>query len=136
MPQGRLGVFAAQPITFLVTHGWELSLKAFLRASGMSERALAGKTFGHRLDNLLSEAERHGLSEHFQMSAEGDAVFDQITYAAERHEARYLNLDRPRIIDFNFKPLIDDGLRFYRAFVGEGDQCGRDWYSAEQQSIP
>jgi len=48
--------------TYLVCRVLELALKAFLSLKGRSLEQLAGGAFGHDLESLLAEAERHGLS--------------------------------------------------------------------------
>src|SRR5690349_16675963 len=52
----------SQARTFLVCHALELALKAFLSLKGYSLEKLAGGQFGHNLDELLTQAEQHGLS--------------------------------------------------------------------------
>lgn len=46
---------------YLLAHAIELALKAFLRADGMSLKALKKKEYGHKLADLLGEAESRGL---------------------------------------------------------------------------
>jgi HEPN domain-containing protein len=47
---------------FLCCQSFELSLKAFLSLKGASRRTLARKPFGHNLDRLVDESNRHPLS--------------------------------------------------------------------------
>lgn len=49
------------PAYFLVGHSVELSLKAFLRAKGMSVSELASKRYGHNLESLVRESKRRKL---------------------------------------------------------------------------
>lgn len=121
--------FSYLPRLLLIQHGWELALKAFLRASGTSEALLSGPKYGHRLGSLLTESEKFGLRNSFDFSDDGKKLFDALDRAIERHETRYPNLNTPRIIEMDASPLIDDGLRFYRVFISELSNvaAGRSW---------
>ena len=49
---------------YLICHALELALKAFLSLRGrLSLEQLSDRKFGHNLQRLLAEAERHGLNE-------------------------------------------------------------------------
>ncbi len=63
------------PAYFLVGHSVELSLKAFLRAKGMSVNELASKGYGHNLESLLRESKRRKLGVAVRLKkADVDAI--------------------------------------------------------------
>jgi hypothetical protein len=112
-------------LAFNVQHGWELVLKAFLRASGVPENAL----YGHELTRLLQAAKGRGLETLFCFSADEAAKFEDLGKAVARHENRYLNLNHPSGTP-DLLPLIGAGLRFYCSILGEtpSKADGRVWY--------
>jgi hypothetical protein len=49
------------PVHFLYFHAIELFLKAYLRTQGMTDQELSQREYGHKLKNLIDEAEARGM---------------------------------------------------------------------------
>ncbi len=78
------------PVYYLYSHALELVLKAFLSATGFSEKKLSSKQFGHNLQKLWDKCIEEGL----QVAAlnepfVGEAV-EMLSPYATRYEFRYL----------------------------------------------
>jgi len=64
------------PAYYLVSHSIELSLKAFLRGTGISVSELSSRKFGHNLDALLKTARENNLNDHLELgSTDVEAIF-------------------------------------------------------------
>ena len=58
------------PAYFLLTHGIELTLKAYLRFAGLAVEQLGARDLGHDLKALYAKACELGLGDLYQMTAE------------------------------------------------------------------
>lgn len=76
------------PAYFLLTHGLELTLKAYLRHAGLTVEEL-GK-IGHDLKALYAKACELGLGDLYQMTAEDAEAFDLLVAVNEFHQLRYI----------------------------------------------
>ena len=56
------GLVTSRPAYYLIGHGIELGLKAFLRSKGVTRNELKGP-LNHNLEKCLKEAEKRGLPE-------------------------------------------------------------------------
>lgn len=84
------GHIQAPPAVFLLAHGLEITLKAYLLHKGMDLEVLGKRPFGHNLKRLLSEAQKLGLDELYQGSVEelrAVAILDALNV---RHQQRYI----------------------------------------------
>lgn len=76
------------PAYFLLTHGLELTLKAFLRHSGLSVEDLS--KVGHNLKALYAKARELGLDDLYQMTKEDAEAFELLVEVNEFHQLRYI----------------------------------------------
>jgi hypothetical protein len=76
------------PAYYLVTHGVELSFKAFLRAHGYSVENL--KKMGHDLKKLFKAAYKEGLFDVAPCSEEFRAAIDLINPFYKKKELEYI----------------------------------------------
>lgn len=76
------------PAYFLLTHGLELTLKAFLRHSGLSVEDLL--KVGHNLKALYAKARELGLDGLYQMTKEDAEAFELLVEVNEFHQLRYI----------------------------------------------
>jgi hypothetical protein len=85
---GAAGDQVSLPAYYLWGHSIELSLKAFLFASGVPLRKLKSKDFGHNLKALVDEAGRHNIKRQVRLSARelGEIYVLNYEYVAKRFE--------------------------------------------------
>lgn len=84
------GHIQSPPAVFLLAHGLEITLKAYLLHKGMTIDVLAKRPFGHNLKRLRREAKVRGLDEHYRgKSAELRAVL-VLDALNVRHQQRYI----------------------------------------------
>jgi hypothetical protein len=76
------------PAYFLLTHGVELTLKAYLRYAGLTVEDI--KKVGHDLKVLYAKACELGLAELFQLTAAESEAFDLLVEVNEFHQLRYI----------------------------------------------
>lgn len=76
------------PAYFLLTHGIELTLKAYLRHTGLSVEDIL--KVGHNLKALYAISREHGLDDLYQMTAEDAAAFELLIEVNEFHQLRYI----------------------------------------------
>src|SRR4051794_41387147 len=74
------------PVYFLLCHGIELSLKAFILASGGSERELKKQDIRHHLNSLRDRARALGYQ---PANKKTDEVIDMLTPYHSNHSFRY-----------------------------------------------
>lgn len=72
------------PTYFCICQSIELSLKAFLRGSGYTDKDL--RKIGHDLEESVGQARAAGLDDHFKFSAEDDAAIRQINAYYKRKD--------------------------------------------------
>ena len=75
---------------FLIHHGIELSLKAYLRYCGMSPRELAGKGYGHNLRACLRKARELRLLDHYKASDDDLRALRLLVDLNQDHALRYI----------------------------------------------
>lgn len=77
---------ASVPTFYLLSHGIELVLKAYLRSTG--RRALDLKRLGHDLLQCLQQADQAGLSQHVRLNEKEKAVIELVNlyYCAKELE--------------------------------------------------
>jgi hypothetical protein len=90
------------PIYFLYSHALELTMKALLRAKGVSARRLASREFGHQLQVLWRECFKQGLSTSPNHDTFISGVIEILDPLATKYEFRYLKVGLKRI------PELDD----------------------------
>lgn len=78
------------PAYFLLTHGIELTLKAYLRHAGLTVEQLGTRDLGHDLKALYVRACELGLGDLYQMTAEDAEVLELLVAANEFHQLRYI----------------------------------------------
>lgn len=78
------------PAYFLLTHGIELTLKAYLRHVGLSVEQLGARDLGHDLKALDGKARELGLNELYSLTAEDSAALDLLTEVNQYHQLRYI----------------------------------------------
>lgn len=76
------------PAYFLLTHGLELTLKAYLRHAGLTVEELA--KVGHNLKALYAKACELGLDGLYQLTAEDAEAFELLVEVNEFHQLRYI----------------------------------------------
>lgn len=76
------------PAYFLLTHGIELTLKAYLRHAGLSVEEL--QKVGHDLDTLYSKACELKLTDLHQLTAEDAEAFNLLVTINQFHQLRYI----------------------------------------------
>ena len=76
------------PAYFLLTHGIELTLKAYLRHTGMFVKEL--QKVGHDLQSLHTTACELGLQDLHKLSASDAEAFSLLAAANEFHQLRYI----------------------------------------------
>mgnify|MGYP006097278469 CR=1 FL=1 len=69
-------IFADYPYYFCAFQSIELSLKAFLRAKGMTKNEMKGK-FGHSIRKLYERAKKEGLSDLIELTEEDEGMLLQ-----------------------------------------------------------
>lgn len=91
MGRGQAYVRASPvPAYFLLTHGIELTLKAYLRHAGLSVEQLGARDLGHNLDGLLAKARELGLDTLFQFTEADTSAFELLVAVNEYHQLRYI----------------------------------------------
>lgn len=78
------------PAYFLLTHGIELTLKAYLRHMGLTVEQLGARDLGHNLKALYARACELGLNDLYQLTAEDVEAFDLLVAVNEFHQLRYI----------------------------------------------
>lgn len=76
------------PAYFLLTHGIELTFKAYLRHAGLSVEDLL--KVGHDLKSLYAKARELGLDALHQMTADDTEAFQLLVDVNEFHQLRYI----------------------------------------------
>lgn len=77
------------PAYFLAKHGIELTLKSFLRHTGITVRELRGK-FSHDLNKCLRKAKELGLSAHINLSENDMKAFRMLIALDDAQGLRYI----------------------------------------------
>jgi len=98
------------PVYFLLCHGIELSLKAFILASGGSERELKKQDIRHHLDALRNRAHLLGYQPAHEKT---DAVIDRLPPHHSNHSFRY------RDPGYKSFPLIADTIEVLASMLDE-----------------
>ena len=78
------------PAYFLLTHGIELTLKAYLRHAGLTVEQLGARDLGHGLKALYAKARELGLDDLYQMTAEDTEALELLVAVNEFHQLRYI----------------------------------------------
>lgn len=76
------------PAYFLLTHGLELTFKAYLRHAGLTVDEL-GK-IGHNLPALYAQARERGLDDLYLLTAEDTEAFELLVALNVFHQLRYI----------------------------------------------
>ena len=84
------GHLQSPPAVFLLAHGLELTLKAFLLHKGMTIEVLGKKPFGHNLKPLRREAKKLGLDEFYRGNAAELRAVLILDALNARHQQRYI----------------------------------------------
>jgi len=82
---------APMPAYFLIGHSIELSLKAFLRARGVSIKVLRSREYGHDLQALLKEARKRKLGNEVKLSQNELNAIALLNHAYKNKEFEYIN---------------------------------------------
>lgn len=78
------------PAYFLLSHGLELTLKAYLRFAGLTVEELGARDLGHDLKALYAKACELGLTDLHQMTTEDAEAFEMLVELNEFHQLRYI----------------------------------------------
>lgn len=78
------------PAHFLLTHGIELTLKAYLRHAGLTVEQLGARDLSHGLKALYARACELGLGDLYQMTAEDAEALELLVAVNEFHQLRYI----------------------------------------------
>ena len=78
------------PAYFLLTHGLELTLKAYLRHQGLSVEQISTRELGHDLKALYTKACELGLNDLYQLTADDSSAFELLIEVNEFHQLRYI----------------------------------------------
>lgn len=78
------------PAYFLLTHGLELTLKAYLRHTGLTVEQLGARELGHDLAALYAKSRELGLDAKHLLTAEDTQAFDMLVAVNEFHQLRYI----------------------------------------------
>lgn len=84
------GHIQSPPAVFLLAHGLELTLKAYLRHKGMTIEVLENRSFGHNLKRLRREAKERGLDELYRGKAAGLKAVIILNALNAGHQQRYI----------------------------------------------
>jgi hypothetical protein len=76
------------PAYFLITHGLELTLKAYLRHQGLSVEQIM--EVGHDLKALHNKACELGLNDLYQLTADDSSAFNLLIELNKNHQLRYI----------------------------------------------
>lgn len=79
------------PAYYLVSHAIELSLRAFLRGSGLSLETLK-KKLGHDLSKCLSQAELHNLDKYVEISDSERSAIEKINDYYIEKDLEYISV--------------------------------------------
>lgn len=74
------------PAYFLLTHGIELTLKAYLRHAGLTVEQLGARELGHDLRALYTKARELGLDDLYKLTAEDAEAFELLVAVNEFHQ--------------------------------------------------
>lgn len=80
------------PVYYLYCHAFELTLKAFLRAKGMSAHRLASREFGHKLQVLWDACVAEGLQSNPVADAFIAQAVELLDPFAREFEFRYIKV--------------------------------------------
>jgi hypothetical protein len=80
------------PIYYLYSHALELTLKAFLRSKGVTDRNLRSKKFRHSLQSLRDACVANGLLDHPVKDIFINQTIDLLDPFAADFEFRYLKV--------------------------------------------
>lgn len=78
------------PAYFLAHHGIELTLKAYLRHSGVTVRELGSKKYGHDLHACYRKAKELGLLKIFKETPDDLNAMQMLVGLNDRHGLRYI----------------------------------------------
>lgn len=78
------------PVYYLYSHALELTLKAFLRESGVPSEELSKRKFGHNLINIWTECVARGMALDVPTQLEVIAVGKALAPYAASYEFRYV----------------------------------------------
>ncbi|WP_233890104.1 hypothetical protein [Paraburkholderia flagellata] len=78
------------PAYFFVHHGVELTLKAYLRHSGVTVRELGSKKYGHDLHACYRKAKELGLLKIFKETPDDLIAMRMLVGLNDRHGLRYI----------------------------------------------
>ncbi|WP_156529203.1 hypothetical protein [Caballeronia udeis] len=78
------------PAYFLVHHGIELTLKAYLRHAGVTIRELGSKKYGHDLHACYRKAKELGLLNIFNETSNDLNAMQMLVGLNDRHGLRYI----------------------------------------------
>jgi hypothetical protein len=108
LPRDDISLFT--PVYFLLCHGIELSLKAFILASGGSERELRKQDIRHQLDKLRDRARALGYQ---PANAKTDEVIEMLAPYHANHSFRYRDPGYARW------PVISDTVEVLTSMLDE-----------------
>lgn len=78
------------PAYFLIVHGIELTLKAYLMQKGIDIETLRSKEFGHDLDKCLEKANKLGFEKIFVMTDADKQAYELLIEINKEHQLRYI----------------------------------------------
>ena len=95
------GMSTSSPVYYLICHGIEVGLKAFLRAKGLTLSEL--RNIGHNLDHALGTAITLGFEDLCPLSAQDKIIIGHVNnyYKAKHFEYRvtgYVTLSPPEVL--------------------------------------
>jgi len=85
-----LKIRSVMPVYYLYSHSLELTLKAFLRAKGISNEELGKRKFGHNLINIWTECVARGMTLDVPKQLEAVAMVKALAPFAASYEFRYI----------------------------------------------
>lgn len=81
---------STMPAYFLLTHGLELTLKAFLRHKGLKVEQFRAHDLGHDLKALYAKACELGINEMYQLTTADEKAFDLLVTINVSQQLRYI----------------------------------------------
>lgn len=78
------------PAYFLAHHGIELTLKAYLRHTGLTVRDLRSEKYGHDLHACYRKAKELGLLDIFEETQNDSNAMQMLVALNDRHGLRYI----------------------------------------------
>lgn len=95
--QGQLTLRFDSPVSFLVGHGLELLIKAYLRSAGMTDAQV--ERIGHNLQTLLSTAAARNLDFELTELEQGHVALLNRDFGGRPYAVRYLRTGAKQVHD-------------------------------------